>query len=145
MALYAAIISRMDKSVGDLVAGLDKRGVLDNTLILFMSDNGGNAESGPEGRIVGGPVGSASSFIHLGMNWASLNNTPFRRYKHFTHEGGVATPLIAHWPQGIAASQRGNYSPTGALGRCNAHCTIGDSVKYPARRNEKPIDPLDGL
>jgi arylsulfatase A-like enzyme len=48
-----------------------------------------------------GPVGAVSSFIHLGMNWATLNNTPFRRYKHFTHEGGVATPLIAHWPQGI--------------------------------------------
>ncbi|MGH9629230.1 MAG: sulfatase-like hydrolase/transferase [Bryobacteraceae bacterium] len=99
----------IDKIIGDLVAGLDKRGVLDNTVILFMSDNGGNAESGPDGRIVGRPVGAVSSFIHLGMNWATLNNTPFRRYKHFTHEGGVATPLIAHWPQEIPASQRGRF------------------------------------
>lgn len=103
MALYAAIVSRIDKSVGDLIEGLKQRGVLDNTLVLMMSDNGGNAESGPGGNVEGGPIGAVTSFVHLGMNWATLNNTPFRRFKHFTHEGGVATPLIAHWPKGIAA------------------------------------------
>ena len=145
MALYAAIISRIDKSIGDLVAGLEKRGVLDNTLILFMSDNGGNAESGPDGRIVGGPVGAVSSFIHLGMNWATLNNTPFRRYKHFTHEGGVATPLIAHWPQGIPASQRGRFihQPAHLVDVMPTVLSV-TSAKYPARRQGQPIDPLDG-
>ena len=126
MALYAAIISRVDKSVGDLVAGLYKRGVLDNTLILFMSDNGGNAESGPDGRIVGGPVGTASSFIHLGMNWATLNNTPFRRYKHFTHEGAGRSadrPLARGNPDLPA---RPIHSPAGAPSGRYAHRAIGN-------------------
>ena len=103
MAIYAAMISHMDRSVGTLVDGLRKRGVLDNTLILFMCDNGGNAESGPRGRFEGKPPGGPDSDVYLGMNWATLANTPFRRYKHFTHEGGIATPLIAHWPAGIPA------------------------------------------
>ena len=145
MALYAAIISRIDKSIGDLVAGLDKRGVLDNTLILFMSDNGGNAESGPDGRVIGKPVGAVRSFIHLGMNWATLNNTPFRRYKHFTHEGGVATPLIAHWPQGIPISQRGRFIDQPAhLVDVMPTVLAVTSAKYPTRRQGQPIDPLDG-
>ena len=103
MATYAAMIDRIDQSMGTLVAGLKERGVLDNTLILFLSDNGGNAEGGPAGVTEGeGPIGGPQSRVLLGMNWATLNNTPFARYKHFTHEGGIGTPLIAHWPAGIA-------------------------------------------
>jgi arylsulfatase A-like enzyme len=79
--------------------------VLDDTLILVMSDNGGNAESGPQGVAEGGPIGGPDSRVFLGMGWATLANTPFRRYKHFTHEGGIATPMIAHWPRGIAAER----------------------------------------
>jgi len=108
MATYAAMITAIDSSTGRLVEGLAARGVLDDTLILFLSDNGGNAESGPAGRTAGTPpIGGPRSNVFLGMNWATLCNTPFRRYKHFTHEGGIATPLIAHWPRGIAAARRG--------------------------------------
>lgn len=107
MAIYAATVHHMDLSIGRLVEGLSARGVLDNTLILFLSDNGGNGESGPSGRLNGDPPGSAQSNVFLGMNWATLNNTPFRRYKHFTHEGGIATPLIAHWPAGIPRRMEG--------------------------------------
>ena len=106
MAVYAAMIEAIDTSVGTLVEGLRARGALDNTLILFLSDNGGNAESGPGGRVEGSAPGGPDSNLYLGMNWAALTTTPFRRFKHFTHEGGIATPLIAHWPQGIAAPQR---------------------------------------
>jgi arylsulfatase len=102
MAVYAAVVSRMDDSIGNLVAGLKQRGMFDNTLILFMSDNGGNAESGPRGRTDGDPTAAESNWF-CGESWAFLQNTPFRRYKHFNHEGGIATPLIAHWPLGIAA------------------------------------------
>jgi arylsulfatase len=111
MAVYAAMIECIDTSVGRLVAGLRDRGVLDDTLILFLSDNGGNAESGPLGLAEGSPIGGPHSRVFLGMGWATLANTPFRRYKHFTHEGGIATPLIAHWPAGIAADRRGGIEP----------------------------------
>jgi arylsulfatase len=106
MAVYAAMVEAIDTSIGRLVTGLKARGVLDDTLILFLSDNGANAETGPEGRFNGDPPGGPNSNLYLGMNWATLSSTPFRRFKHFTHEGGIAVPLIAHWPRGIPA--RGN-------------------------------------
>ncbi|MCX7826032.1 MAG: arylsulfatase, partial [Verrucomicrobiae bacterium] len=107
MAVYAAMIDCIDQSVGRMVEGLRQRGMLENTLILFLSDNGGNAESGPRGITEGEPLGGPDSRVFLGMGWATLNNTPFRCYKHFTHEGGVSTPLIAHWPARIPAARRG--------------------------------------
>lgn len=114
MAVYAATISRIDQSVGRLTAHLKATGQFDNTLILIMSDNGGNAESGPRGRTGAEPWGGPSSDTWAGMNWAVLQNTPFRSFKHFTHEGGIATPLIAHWPAGIAANLRGRLERTPA-------------------------------
>ena len=135
----------IDRSVGDLVEGLKQRGVLDNTLILFMSDNGGNAESGPDGKVDGAPMGAVTSFVYLGMNWATLNNTPFRRYKHFTHEGGVATPLIAHWPRGINAAQRGKLThQPGHLVDVMPTLLQVTGSKYPAMRNGAKLHPLDG-
>ncbi len=109
MAVYAATVHHMDLAIGRLVDGLAERGVLENTLILFMSDNGGNGESGPSGRLEGDPPGGPNSNVFLGMNGATLNNTPFRRYKHFTHEGGIATPLIAHWPAAIPKREEGRF------------------------------------
>lgn len=107
MAVYAASISRIDKSVGALVDRLRAAGELENTLILFMSDNGGNAESGPDGRLLGGEPGGPESRIFVGMNWAMLQNTPFSSFKHYTDEGGIATPLIVHWPRGVDARLNG--------------------------------------
>lgn len=107
MAVYAATIARMDQAVGALVERLRATGELDNTLILFMADNGGNAESGPDGRMRGGTPGGPDSTLFNGMNWATLQNTPFQRFKHYTHEGGIATPLIAYWPRGIRPELRG--------------------------------------
>ncbi len=146
MALYAAILSRVDRSIGTLIAGLKQRGVYDNTLILFMSDNGGNGEAGPAGRVVGEPFGAVTSFIHLGMNWATLNNTPFRRYKHFTHEGGVATPLIAHWPQGIAAAEQGKFfhQPAHLVDILPTVLQVTGAT-YPVTRGNARILPVDGV
>ena len=101
MAIYAAMIEGIDANVGKLVAALEERKQLDNTLILFLSDNGGNAEAGVPGKYEGDHPGDPHSNVYIGRCWAHLNNTPFRRYKHYNHEGGIATPLIAHWPAAV--------------------------------------------
>lgn len=110
MAVYAATVSSMDRAVGNLVASLKERGVFDDTAIFFMSDNGGNAEGGITGRTEGDPTKAASDWF-CGESWAFLENTPFRRYKHFTHEGGIATPLIVHWPAGITTKGQVRKQP----------------------------------
>lgn len=143
MAIYAAVMSHMDQSVGRLVAALRERGVLDNTLILFMSDNGGNAEAGPEGTLKGDPPGSAASSVYCGQSWATLENTPLRRYKHFNHEGGIATPLIAHWPAGIAAKGELRSQP-GHLIDIMATCVDVGGAKYPTEFEGRKILPMEG-
>ncbi|MFM7243319.1 MAG: arylsulfatase [Planctomycetaceae bacterium] len=145
MAVYAAMIECIDTSVGRIAAGLRDRGVLDDTLILFLSDNGGNAESGPRGVAEGSPLGGADSRVFLGMGWATLANTPFRRYKHFTHEGGIATPLVAHWPRGIAADRRGTIerSPGHVIDVMPTLVEVC-SATYPAEHGGHRILPYEG-
>jgi|GEM_PF-7060324 len=94
-----------------------KRGVFDNTLSLFMSDNGGNAEAGPSGRSIGDPTKADSSWF-CGQSWAYVENTPFRLYKHYNHEGGIASPLIAHWPSGIAAKNEWRWRHEASATEC---------------------------
>ena len=146
MAIYAAVIYRIDKSIGALVEGLKQRGILDDTLILFMSDNGGNAESGPNGRYEGNPPGSADSSVYLGMNWATLSNTPFRRYKHFTHEGGISTPLIVHWPSVIPKKREGGFEQQPAH-LIDIMATVVDvsGAEYPTTLHGRSILPREGV
>ena len=146
MAVYAAMIEAIDTSIGRLVKELEARGALDNTLILFLSDNGANAETGPDGRFNGDPPGGPNSNLYLGMNWATLGSTPFRRFKHFTHEGGIAVPLIAHWPRGIPARRRN------ALVREPAHLvdvmpTILEvaGAAYPREFRGQAIQAMEGV
>src|SRR5262245_43760610 len=147
MAVYAAMIDRIDLAMGTLVEGLERRGVLDNTLILFLSDNGGNAEGGPPGETRGeGPIGGPQSSVKLGMNWATLANTPFRRYKHFTHEGGISTPLIAHWPAGISADRRGTFEAQPAhLIDIMATAVDLAGATYPRQHEGHDIEPMQGV
>lgn len=147
MATYAAMIDHIDQSMGRLVAGLKERGVYENTLILFLHDNGGNAEGGPVGITDGeGPIGGPKSRVFLGMNWATLNNTPFARYKHFTHEGGISTPLIAHWPKGIAAARHGKFeTEPGHLIDVMATCVDLAGASYPKERGGSAILPMEGV
>ncbi len=142
MATYAATVHRMDASIGDLVDGLKARGVFDNTLILFMSDNGGNAESGPEGRTEGDPTHFDSQWF-CGESWAYAQNTPFRLYKHYNHEGGIATPLVAHWPVGIAARGELRTQPSHLID-VMATCVDISDAKYPATFNSRAITPVQG-
>lgn len=147
MAVYAAMIDRIDHAMGKLVEGLRERGELDNTLILFLCDNGGNAEGGPPGVTRGeGPIGGPQSYVLLGMNWATLCNTPFARFKHFTHEGGISTPLVAHWPQGIPAARCGKlvHQP-GHLIDIMATAVDLATAKYPREFRGAKILPLEGV
>ncbi|MCB1227608.1 MAG: arylsulfatase [Verrucomicrobiales bacterium] len=146
MAIYAAMIDEIDQSVGRLVAALKERKVLDDTLILFLSDNGGNAESGIAGKYEGTHPGGPDSNVFIGQCWAHLSNTPFRKYKHYNHEGGIATPLIAHWPARIA-----NATPEIDWQRNPAHLidlmpTVADAAQaeYPTKHAGKAILPMEG-
>jgi arylsulfatase len=144
MAIYAACVWRMDRAVGTLVAGLKKREVFDDTLILFMSDNGGNAEGGVQGIARGpGALGSADSVVFCGESWAWMQNTPFRKFKHYNHEGGIATPLIAHWPQGIQARGEWRHEPAHVID-IMATCLDVAGANYPAGHKGRRIVPTEG-
>jgi arylsulfatase len=145
MTIDAAMIDRLDKSIGMLVEGLKKRGVLDNTVIMIMCDNGGNAEAGPRGRLEGDDPGGPKSTVYLGMCWATLANTPFWRYKHFTHEGGVSTPLIVHWPEGIETEREGKLEPQpGHLVDLMPTVVELTGAKYPKEFKGSKIQPMEG-
>ena len=105
MAVYAAMNEVMDAEIGRLLASLEKAGELENTLILFLSDNGAAAEGGPLGANMRpdlkGPIGTVDSYHNYGQSWSNVSNTPFRRHKAHTHEGGIRTPCIVHWPAGL--------------------------------------------
>jgi arylsulfatase A-like enzyme len=113
MAVHAAMIERMDRGVGRLVDQLRAMNAFDNTLILFLSDNGASAEImvRGDGHDPAAAPGSAGTFLCLGPGWSTVANTPFRRHKTWVHEGGIATPLIAHWPTGISARDELRHTP----------------------------------
>ena len=146
MAIYAAQIDRMDQGIGQVVAALENAGCLDNTLIFFLSDNGGCAEGGPVGfdrRKNGLPPGGVDSYMSYGLSWANASNTPFRRYKSWVHEGGIATPLIVHWPACIKDKGRLRTS-VGHVIDIMATCLDVAGAKYPARYKGHDIIPTEG-
>lgn len=105
MAVYAAMITCMDRGIGRVVRQLESMRALDNTLILFLSDNGSSAEFivRGEGHDLAAPAGSRKTFQCLEVGWSNAANTPFRMHKMWVHEGGIATPLVVHWPAGLRA------------------------------------------
>lgn len=113
MAIHAAMVDRMDRELGRVVKRLETEGLLDNTLILFLSDNGASQEQiiRGDGHDPSAPLGSAQTFLGIGPGWSTVANTPFRMHKIWNHEGGISTPLIAHWPAGIKAKGELRRSP----------------------------------
>jgi arylsulfatase len=182
MEVYAAMIDSMDQGIGRVVGELKKHGQLENTLVLYLQDNGGCAEtvgrgvdfkaradqptlpplanseiqhdSPPKQTRDGYPIrqgygvlpGPADTFVAYGENWANVSNTPFREYKHWVHEGGISTPLIAHWPRGIAADRRNDLVRTPAhLIDIMATCLDLAGAGYPAEYSGEKIQPLEGV
>jgi arylsulfatase len=113
MAIHAAMVDRMDQEIGRIIAQLEAMEQLQNTLILFASDNGASAEMmvRGDGHDQSAPPGSAATFMCLGPGWSSVANTPFRRHKTWVHEGGISTPLVVHWPAGASAKNELRHDP----------------------------------
>ena len=145
MAIYAAQIDRVDQGIGRLVGKLKQLGIFDNTLILFLADNGGCAEGGIWGfdRHKDKRIGTAESFSSYGLSWANASNTPFRLYKHWVHEGGTATPLIAHWPAVIKQRGKLTHQPGHVIDIMATCCDIGGAT-YPATYKGSRIVPIEG-
>ena len=168
MEVYAAQIDRLDHAVGRIVDALDASGTLEDTLLLFLSDNGASDEAlplvelerfktrtdilraqtrdaravriGNEPSIVPGPEDTYASY---GRAWANLSNTPFRYYKRWVHEGGIATPLVVHWPGGNLRSGCVTHTPF-QLTDVVPTVLEATGATYPTRHNGRPIIPLEG-
>jgi len=146
MAVYAAQIERMDYGIGQVLDKIKEIGAESNTLVLFLADNGGCAEGGPVGfdnRKNGLPPGGVDSYMSYGLSWANASNTPFRRYKHWVHEGGIATPLIAHWPAAIKDAGSLVHQP-GHIIDIMATCLDVAGIEYPKTYKGRELIPLEG-
>lgn len=168
MEVYAAQVDRMDQGIGQIVSALRDTGDLDNTLFIFLSDNGACAEelppiplpkyrlrsdifptqtrSGEDVLIGNSPEivpGSENTFASYGRSWANLSNSPFRLYKRWAHEGGIASPFIVHWPNGL--SRRGSIV-NAPFQLTDVMPTILDvaSVAYPEELDGRVPLPLEG-
>ena len=180
MEVYAAMVDSMDQGIGRVVASLERTGRLDNTLILYMQDNGGCAEGMGRGRerterwrippgevaadtlqmdlwppmlhrdgraVLGGPdvmPGGPHSYIGYGENWANVSNTPFRLYKHWVHEGGIATPLIAHWPRAIDDGGALREHPSHLIDVMATCVDVADADYAAAFDDREKVTPLQG-
>jgi arylsulfatase A-like enzyme len=150
MAAYAACIDSVDQNVGRLVAFLKHQGLYENTLICFMSDNGACQEggilgSGTEEQVRDPLLSKGTAGPRCGQAWANASNAPFRYYKHFVHEGGMATPMIAHWPAGIPWQSRGSFvREIGYLPDFMPTFIELAGAEYPEVRKGQKVHPMAG-
>ena len=145
MAIHAAMVEGMDREVGRIVHQLETMKSLDDTLILFLSDNGASAEImvRGEGHDGSAPPGSRKTFLCLGPGWSSCCNAPFRRHKTWVHEGGIATPWIVHWPRGIAARGELRHQPVHVVDVVPTTLELA-GVPVPQEHDGMPVPPLHG-
>jgi arylsulfatase A-like enzyme len=180
MEVYAAMVDVMDQGIGRIIHELEQKGELENTLIFYMHDNGGCAETldsdkpeiqptaeqlvlrpysydsifmdkkplytraGDYVRSGNGVMpGAANTWTCYGTEWANVSNTPYRLYKHWVHEGGIATPLIVHWPKGISTKGKLSSQP-GHLIDIMATCVDIAKLSYPKEYHNQTIHPLEG-
>jgi arylsulfatase A-like enzyme len=145
MAIHAAMVDRMDREIGKVLAQLKAMNQFENTLVLFLSDNGASAEMMVRGlgHDPTAPLGSAMTYPCLGPGWSSCSNTPFRRHKTWVHEGGISTPLIAHWPKGIAAKNELRHAAGHVIDVVPTVLEL-TGVKAPATWNDEPVPSRPG-
>lgn len=156
MAVYAAMVDRLDVAVGRVVNDLKQHEQFDNTLILFLSDNGACWEWDPLGFDVSSSpknilhtgddlkkVGGPDSYISYGSTWANAGNTPWRLYKHFSHEGGIRTPLIVHWPAGLKARAELRTQPGHIVDLMPTFAAVS-GAQYLSERDGVKVQPMEG-
>jgi arylsulfatase len=141
MAVYGAMVDSIDQNLGRLITHLEETGERDNTLIMFLSDNGGSAEVVDIGD---GEIGAIDRWASVGGHWANVSNVPFKAYKNSSFEGGVETPFIVNWP--------GVVAPTSAVNETSAHlvdimATLVDitGATYPTTLRNQDVGPMDGV
>ncbi|MDO6451562.1 arylsulfatase [Oceanobacillus profundus] len=156
MAIYAAMVDRMDQNVGRVIENLREHNELENTLILFCSDNGACAEWDPWGfddwqttsnilhrkedlECMGGP----ETYHSYGSGWANACSTPLRMYKHYSHEGGISTPLIVHWPAEVERNGEIDHRPGHFIDFMATFVDITGS-QYPDEYQGNKIPPMEG-
>ena len=142
MSVYAAMIDRLDQNIGKILDKLESKKKLENTLIIFASDNGGSSEVVKlEGGT--GEIGTLTNWKSLGKSWANVSNTPYREYKNWSYEGGIKTPLIAYWPRGIKNKNIIAGIPVHFI---DILPTFQELLKleYPKKLNGQNIIPTDG-
>jgi arylsulfatase A-like enzyme len=156
MAIYAAMIDRMDQNIGRVIADLRAKGELDNTLVLFLSDNGACAEWDPFGFDVSSSpnnvlhrgedlarMGSPGTYHSVGSGWANASNTPWRMYKHYSHEGGISTPCVVHWPDGFRRRNAIDHTPAHLIDLMPT-IVAASGAAYPERVDTRQIPPMAG-
>lgn len=161
MATYAAMVEHLDRGVGHILDRLKEKGIARNTLVIFLSDNGGCAEAVEpgwydipsrtrDGRPIKAGNGNHSVFAgpdnvwqSYGVPWANVSDTPFLLYKHFTHEGGIATPFIACWPA-VIQSPGAVSAQIGHVTDIMATFVEVAGAKHPGTYEGRPVQPLEG-
>ncbi len=145
MAIQAAMVESIDRSLADTMAALKKAGKLDNTLILVFSDNGASSQMHyDQGKVPAGVrPGSMNTFLNHGPALAALGNTPFRYYKTSDYEGGIAAPLVAWWPSGLKQAGRISHAPC-HIADIMPTCLELAGVTHPKQFRDRKLIPLDG-
>ncbi|QDU78636.1 Arylsulfatase [Polystyrenella longa] len=142
MAVYAAMIEIMDRGIGRILTTIKEQKIEENTIVMFLSDNGGCAEI-PGGEDPTAKPGVIETYTTCGPGWAYASNTPFRRYKQWVHEGGISTPFIVHWPGHI---EGGTYNRNvGHIIDLLPTCVELAGTTYPETFRDEKIDPVEGV
>ncbi|MCK0137028.1 arylsulfatase [Arenibacter sp. S6351L] len=145
-AIYAAQVDQMDENIGKLVSHLKDKKLLKNTIIIFLNDNGACAEGGMLGGGNSENLRTKSGyFLSYGQAWANSSNTPYRKYKHWVHEGGISTPMIVHWPNNIDPKLNGKIiDQYGFLPDIMATFVDISNLEYPKEFQGNIIPPMEG-
>lgn len=142
MEVFAAMVDVLDQNIGRLIESLEEKGILDNTLILFCSDNGACPFERTRGRFL--KPWDPESYWTYDASWAHVGNTPFRLYKQNQHEGGISSPLIVHWPEGLKTQPGAITNQPAHLIDFMATFLELTGGSYPAQIGTRLIDPLQG-